>query len=1199
MTERSILRGGPENTIIETSSDHPPRSGSRPAGSVLLVGDSPLLGELATRLGNDDVRVEQCRDATDALRFLRIHNVWVLVLLDRFDDGTGLELAASKRVRGSGIGVVLIYGRASVPDIVRAIRSGSELRLFPHDADPSEVLDCTRSLYNARTSDEMQRADRREFPRVLPEGIRLEAPQNAELVDLTPGGLAFRSDDGPPQNGPIEVTLRIGRAAALRLQGEIVRQSQDALGRFWVALRFISPPPRSRKLLLGLARRHLAAQGHREMQRQFKETSIADVVPIATSERIEAFLRRAASDNLSFSIQGATGGSTWQSPALALFSDARRFMIEPPPHFAAIAPGQTLDFLLLHEFESYLFEARVSEITPNEFSCEFPHVIYYSEKRSRIRHQLPYAKQLSARLRDPRAHECWIEFPLLEVSSSGASFQADLGQALILPGSVFDPLVIAVGETQVLSERAEVRHVTSVPECNEFKVGVRFSAKRRPQRRDAADSLRATLEGPPRRSEADRAQVVKFLNGDGEELVALLNRTVRHEEFCGPVVVILPSWGHSKESFCGYALNLIESFDRADAPVAVLRLDYTHHKGESYIPERNRIPGRETLNFTFSHALADAEAALDFCYNNPLFSPTGVTLVAPSFNGQLALHLAAREHRITHLILPMSTPSTNELMMNASGGVDYIGGALRGVRFGMVDFLGLLVDMDHVATDAIDARIAFFNDAEEDASRITCPATWLLGKHDAWINPTQVERLLVRASRADTEIISVDAGHLPTHDESVGVALEVTRAAMRQLGLDPMLAVASSPAKLEAIQRDEWARAPRARLASSTEYWQGYLLGTTGDALGFDVLAFTDAYQDFAMTQISMLSLDRSHRMLDAGAGTGQFAAKLLDASQTLPHRLDLLDLVPEALERARERLNRSARVNEVELQWHVADLQISRLAPIKRFICGEYPGIGHLRDRVVGLTHDIVNQLELEYRATTAMLVHRAIRGEITTDHALSFLDETTRTAVSDLGRAARFLNGKIVPSDLNHEHALEGRLLLRRAETSKLTTQYLKFDLLDFGDAAVPKSLPLVSSSFDRIICSLVLPYLLNPDETLAELVRALRPGGVIVISTMKPDTDISLLQHDLMEKVSAGHIKPPPGMSPTRLLAELRAYTCAAAKLLRLTDEGTFHFLRAHELRILLETVGLVDIKLECCFGKPPQAYVASGRKPSGPQ
>jgi SAM-dependent methyltransferase len=145
------------------------------------------------------------------------------------------------------------------------------------------------------------------------------------------------------------------------------------------------------------------------------------------------------------------------------------------------------------------------------------------------------------------------------------------------------------------------------------------------------------------------------------------------------------------------------------------------------------------------------------------------------------------------------------------------------------------------------------------------------------------------------------------------------------------------------------------------------------------------------------------------------------------------------------------------------------------------------------------------------------------------------------------------------------------------------------------VDEPLAFESGAYDAIVTSLVLPYVLNPDETVRELHRALRPGGRLVASSNRPNTDMSLIFTRLVDDVAVGRVPPPPGMDRDGFLEQLRAYTNSAAFLLRLEEEQTFRFFEPDRLAALLEGAGFEAVEVVPGFGDPPQAYVAVGRKP----
>ena len=77
------------------------------------------------------------------------------------------------------------------------------------------------------------------------------------------------------------------------------------------------------------------------------------------------------------------------------------------------------------------------------------------------------------------------------------------------------------------------------------------------------------------------------------------------------------------------------------------------------------------------------------------------------------------------------------------------------------------------------------------------------------------------------------------------------------------------------------------------------------------------------------------------------------------------------------------------------------------------------------------------------------------------------------------------------------------------------LQYFLVDFDrldeKSNVAERLPFQEGTFDVICCSLVLSYLKRPQGLLSELYRLLRPGGTLVVSSMKPNCDLSIIYRD----------------------------------------------------------------------------------------
>ncbi len=92
----------------------------------------------------------------------------------------------------------------------------------------------------------------------------------------------------------------------------------------------------------------------------------------------------------------------------------------------------------------------------------------------------------------------------------------------------------------------------------------------------------------------------------------------------------------------------------------------------------------------------------------------------------------------------------------------------------------------------------------------------------------------------------------------------------------------------------------------------------------------------------------------------------------------------------------------------------------------------------------------------------------------------------------------------------ALTGQLNARRWPLPN--SPGLQYALVDFDQLAEGTiRLPFQSDTFEVICCSLVLSYLKRPQALLGELYRVLRPGGVLVASSLKPHCDLSVIYRD----------------------------------------------------------------------------------------
>jgi SAM-dependent methyltransferase len=147
------------------------------------------------------------------------------------------------------------------------------------------------------------------------------------------------------------------------------------------------------------------------------------------------------------------------------------------------------------------------------------------------------------------------------------------------------------------------------------------------------------------------------------------------------------------------------------------------------------------------------------------------------------------------------------------------------------------------------------------------------------------------------------------------------------------------------------------------------------------------------------------------------------------------------------------------------------------------------------------------------------------------------------------------------------------------------LQYFLIDFdrlrNEAGATNQLPFQEGTFDVICCSLVLSYLRRPQGLLLELHRVLRPGGVLVVSSMKPNCDLSIIYRDaLATNVTAEDIEAGRNL--------LRA----AGKIKLKEEIGYYTFYSQAELAELVMDAGFNV--LESCLSLGEQAAVIKAGK-----
>lgn len=141
-------------------------------------------------------------------------------------------------------------------------------------------------------------------------------------------------------------------------------------------------------------------------------------------------------------------------------------------------------------------------------------------------------------------------------------------------------------------------------------------------------------------------------------------------------------------------------------------------------------------------------------------------------------------------------------------------------------------------------------------------------------------------------------------------------------------------------------------------------------------------------------------------------------------------------------------------------------------------------------------------------------------------------------------------------------------------------------FSCTDLNQTLPFQDNTFDKVVSNLVLGYLTDPVATLRELFRVLAPNGTLVLSNLKPNSDLSVIYtNSIQETTEANEVE------------EARQLLSNSGKIRQAEGDGVFHFHDEDELHQLLQQANPnVAPRVYSTFGN--QAYIAVMKKEALP-
>jgi ubiquinone/menaquinone biosynthesis C-methylase UbiE len=185
------------------------------------------------------------------------------------------------------------------------------------------------------------------------------------------------------------------------------------------------------------------------------------------------------------------------------------------------------------------------------------------------------------------------------------------------------------------------------------------------------------------------------------------------------------------------------------------------------------------------------------------------------------------------------------------------------------------------------------------------------------------------------------------------------------------------------------------------------------------------------------------------------------------------------------------------------------------------------------------------------------------------------------------------VVAVDCVREGLCRGRERIARMSLSHVAVvRHLIADL----DLVANRAVPLAEAGFDAILASFLISYLREPLALLAEARRLLRPGGRIVLSSLRRDADSSRLYSEGRAELHPGRMKELFTEIQESEFEELqRRFINDNSKIFNLEEDGHFRFWDAEELCALVQDAGLVVENTTTAFGIPPQAVIVAARRP----
>jgi SAM-dependent methyltransferase len=701
----------------------------------------------------------------------------------------------------------------------------------------------------------------------------------------------------------------------------------------------------------------------------------------------------------------------------------------------------------------------------------------------------------------------------------------------------------------------------------------------------------ADLFGVRAPSTRNQVYVCRYKNTQREQVVGIADATFDLYDTSPPVdvaVLICQPFQVRKEVFNLLARTLVDNFKRDGLNAVVLRFDMTHMVGESHSEPELEAKGSFFYHWTYSQYESDMIGSLAFLERR--FQPAKRVLVSFSVAAIPARRLIADGVKpgVDLWIAPFGCPDGQDQFKFLLAGVDLFQKYLDGEKIEKIYAFGRPADPNEVIRDAVHRKMAFLEDARNDMSQIKIPVSWILGTYDFVVTRARVRQMLNAPDGGPREIIELPSGHLlKTGPEAIESYKLISETISKHLFSSERPAAEPDMTRFARQSEAEWARIKRARIKDTVEFWNTHLFGASEGVEGYDMFLYNPDYLDLMKKQAKLLDVKPGDRVADLGCGTGNLSLALLDeiTADSRPVLLTCCDLVPKAVQRTKEKIDQKIKQAEGQLDnvwvdYRVMDLEAARLTPLMDFLSGKYHGPVALTKRIEGLETSTLRKIAAGYGPRLHEILHGSSSEIQEVMRLCPSLEQMEAEAILDLSMAGRFLQDNPLPEDL-----LPGCQVARH-------TGDLALKQLNFGYASRDCRIDCPSDAFDKIGASIVLPYLYDSEAVVREFYRILAPGGVIVLSSPKPNFDSS--KSYIEEAQSIAQSADIDEQEKDRLLRSLRELVAFISHVLEMEDDGRFRFFTPIDLANLMQRNRFINIRTVEALGNPPTAVIVRAEK-----